>query len=269
MDKFATRSALVVLWGALGSIGVIALIIGSLKTLGTFKLKSLASTSSEVQDSFPFLAMSITGLCLGLFGGFIIYFCCRRIYTTITQPMESGKNARAATPTSRALALMIFSAGTIVGAYQISQRIIPIKNLVTNYTMVETTTAKVLSFDDDRATGEPRSGRFIFYTSGQQPKRIEGTFEEKFKKIAVKPGFIFPITYSKNKPQNYYFKKPKGIISLLPLIMESLLFFWILAAGLAGIKSNLNNDDEDDISSDDCTLSTQFGGIDPSCRKIF
>ena len=239
MDNFATRSALVAVWITIGALGLTLFVTGGVNIWGSFVVNEAVGNMMGASA-----AMGIIGFILLLVGGAITLFSGFRIYRDVTRPMTPGKNARAETPLLRSLAVVAFTMGTAVGGYGLYKLGMPMVKNVTDMITLESTTAKVISLDPIESDDGLKSGAFVYYAGNPQQK-LRGEFKGKFKNLTIKPGYTFDITYNNKTPSDYYLDRRRpNPAYLVPDILGLLIVFWMVAAGITGIRANIGDDED-------------------------
>jgi len=247
MDNFAARSALVAVWITIGAIGLMLLGTGAAQVFGGFFIKNEVGDFMNMGN-----AMFMTAIPLILVGLTITGFCIRRIWHDLRRPMAPGKDARAETPFLRLLAIAAFAAGTVFGGYGLYKRGMPMLDDIKEIVALETTRAKVITIDRVEGEREEKSGTFAYYVDGDFNQRHEGIYENKFPNQVLKPGRTFSVTYLRSDPAQYFLDRRKPSIGyLLPQLLGQIIIFWMVAAGITGIKANLGDEEDDDDYYDD------------------
>ncbi len=264
MDSFATRSALVAVWVTIGSLGVVSLVTGGLNIYGSTVVRTATGGAYGMSN-----AMITSGIVMVLIGMLITGFCGWRIYKDLTRPMAPGKNARAETPLLRFFAILAFSVGTIVGCYGLYKQGVPMMGQVHELITLESTQAKVLTIDSILGENDAKSGTFAYYAGGKLSQRFGGRYENKFPNQHLKPGRTFTITYDKKKPSEYYLDRPRSSpLYLFPEILALLIIFWMVSAGITGVKANMSKfEDGDDTPDKDYDRNYKFNRTSPNIRN--
>ena len=182
--------------------------------------------------------------------------------------MAGASNARAGTEMTRLLAALAFGIGASVGGYAIYGKGGAFIKSATHMAATKSTTAKFVSIDEtaDPALHEgigPEHhgkliGTYIYYMPDRSRVEVKGFLPAQFDTFAPRPGTTFDLTYSGNPPSKFWFRKKDHPAMLLPSLLELLILFWMVSAGVTGVYVNMI--DDEDEREDGYGDGAQYGG---------
>lgn len=265
MNGFAARAALVSLWVTIGAMGLVLMGMGGMNIWAAMKIGKAVGIMTGMGSAKPILV--VVGLVMFLIGSGITFFCGRRIYSDLTRPIKGASNARAETELTRMLAALAFGIGAAVGGYAIYGKGGAFIKSATHMVTTTQTTAKFISIDEaadstryEAAAPEHHGnkvGTYVYYMPDRSRVEVTGLLPRSFDTNPARPGSTFSLTYKGTPPAQFWFGKKSSPGLLFPALLELLILFWMVSAGVTGAYVNLMDDDEREDGYED---GAHYGG---------